>query len=88
MGVVFASADGGLSRHLAVRATSDRVVHAKPAPDLVLLACRELGVAPAEAVLVGDSRYDREAARAAGAGFVGLGIDGDTRIERLGELFR
>jgi HAD superfamily hydrolase (TIGR01509 family) len=72
--------------HLPVRATSDRVKNAKPAPDLVLLACRELGLEPSEVVMVGDSRYDREAARAAGARFVGLGIDGDVRIERLGEL--
>jgi len=71
---------------IAVLATADRVEHAKPAPDLVLLACRELGVPPADAALVGDSRYDREAARAAGAWFIGLGIDGDRRIERLGEL--
>ncbi|MBL8956887.1 MAG: haloacid dehalogenase, partial [Myxococcaceae bacterium] len=33
-----------------------------------------------------DSRYDREAARAAGARFIGLGIDGDERLERLGDL--
>ena len=79
-------AHGGLSSLLPVRATADRVEHAKPAPDLVLLACRELGVSPSQAVLVGDSRYDREAARAAGVGFVGLGIDGERRIERLSEL--
>ena len=77
---------GGLSELITVRATSDRVKLAKPAPDLVLLACRELGVSPADAVMVGDSRYDREAAGAAGVRFVGLGIDGDARIERLGEL--
>ena len=36
--------------------------------------------------MVGDSRFDREAAAAAGIHFVGLGIDGDRRIERLFEL--
>ncbi|MBL8957171.1 MAG: HAD family phosphatase, partial [Myxococcaceae bacterium] len=35
-------AHGGLE--LPVLATADRVPYAKPAPDLVLLACRELGV--------------------------------------------
>lgn len=39
---------------------------AKPAPDLLLLACRILGVAPADAVVIGDSAYDVDAARAAG----------------------
>jgi HAD superfamily hydrolase (TIGR01509 family) len=75
---------GRLGGHLTVRATSDRVPHAKPAPDLVLLACRELGVSPLEAALVGDSRYDREAARAAKARFIGFGIDID--LDRIAQI--
>ena len=70
------------------RATSDRVAHAKPAPDLVQLACRELGVEANEAWMVGDSKYDRGAAQAAGVRFVGLGLDGDARIEGLAQLQR
>ena len=69
-----------------VLATADRVPRAKPAPDLVLLACRELGVGVDEAWMVGDSKYDRGAANAAGVYFVGLGLEGDRRIERLAEL--
>lgn len=71
---------------LDVLATADRVVRSKPAPDLVELALKELGVAAGDAWLVGDSRYDRGAAEAAGVRFVGLGIDGDQRVERLAEL--
>lgn len=67
-------------------ATADQVVHAKPAPDLVLLACRQLGVDPTKAVMVGDSRYDRGAAMAAGAKFIGYGIDGDARVQRLTDV--
>lgn len=67
-------------------ATADRVPHAKPAPDLIELALRETGVAAHEASMVGDSKYDRQAAKAAGVHFVGLGIDGDRRIARLSEL--
>jgi phosphoglycolate phosphatase/AHBA synthesis associated protein len=37
----------------------------KPAPDLLLAALSRLAVAPGEAIMVGDSRYDREAAAAA-----------------------
>ena len=66
-------------------ATADRA-EAKPAPDLVLLACSELGVAAEDAWLVGDSRYDQAAARAAGAVFVGLGLPGDETIATLAEL--
>ncbi len=83
-----------LARALVERAgaTPDTVVGAndaarpKPAPDLVLEACRRLRVEPERAVLVGDSAYDRDAARAAGSPFVGLRIDGDHRIGDLVEL--
>ena len=45
----------------------------KPRPDGLLRACRELGVAPGEAVMVGDSAdTDLRAAVAAGCGFVGV----------------
>jgi phosphoglycolate phosphatase-like HAD superfamily hydrolase len=43
-----------------------RVEHAKPAPDLLLLAARELGVEPGAAWYVGDSTWDMQAAVAAG----------------------
>jgi HAD superfamily hydrolase (TIGR01509 family) len=42
------------------------VEHAKPAPDLLLLAASELGVEPADAWYVGDSTWDMRAAVAAG----------------------
>jgi phosphoglycolate phosphatase/AHBA synthesis associated protein len=67
-------------------ATADRVAHAKPSPDLVQLACHELGVRASDAWMVGDSKFDRQAAQSAGVFFVGLKLDGDRRIERLSEL--
>jgi HAD superfamily hydrolase (TIGR01509 family) len=42
----------------------------KPAPDLLLHALGALGASPAEALMVGDTRYDEEAARAAGLEFL------------------
>jgi HAD superfamily hydrolase (TIGR01509 family) len=59
-----------LDRHFDAVVGSDEVPRSKPAPDLVVEACRRLAVAPGRAVLVGDSSYDEEAARAAGAGFI------------------
>ena len=38
----------------------------KPAPDMLLAACRETGCGPSDALLVGDSQADLAAARAAG----------------------
>jgi len=62
------------------------VPNAKPAPDMVREACRRLGVGTHEAVVVGDSRYDLEAARAAGVHCIGLRLDADSRIERLADV--
>jgi HAD superfamily hydrolase (TIGR01509 family) len=46
--------------------TSDDVEHSKPAPDLYLLACERLGVAPADALALEDSPSGIAAAKAAG----------------------
>jgi HAD superfamily hydrolase (TIGR01549 family) len=67
-------------------ACADPPLRAKPEPDLVRHACEKLSVDAAEAWMIGDTRYDRDAAAQAGVHFVGLRIDGDARIERLTEL--
>jgi HAD superfamily hydrolase (TIGR01509 family) len=48
------------------------VANAKPAPDLLLFAARELGVDPEHTWYVGDSVWDMQAARAAGMRAVGV----------------
>ena len=75
-----------VSTLLDVLATADRVKKSKPHPDLVELALKDLGVTAENAWFVGDSRFDRGASEAAKVKFIGLGIDGDVRIERLSEL--
>ena len=47
----------------------DEVPRSKPAPDGILKACERLGVAPSETIMIGDSRFDEGAAKAAGTGF-------------------
>lgn len=81
-------ARAGLEGLFDALATADRVPLAKPAPDLVLLALQETQTAAADAWMVGDSKYDRMAAGSAGVRFLGLGIDGDARLERLGDFPR
>jgi HAD superfamily hydrolase (TIGR01509 family) len=49
-----------------------RVAHAKPAPDLLLLAASELGVEPSRTWYVGDSTWDMRAAAAAGMRPIGV----------------
>lgn len=46
--------------------TSSDVVHAKPAPDLYLLAARRLGIPPGECIALEDSEFGVRAASAAG----------------------
>ncbi|HEX7196583.1 MAG TPA: HAD family phosphatase [Candidatus Limnocylindria bacterium] len=48
------------------------VAHAKPAPDLLLLAARELGVAAERCWYVGDATWDMRAAVAAGMEAIGV----------------
>jgi phosphoglycolate phosphatase len=56
----------GLAALLDAVVCGDEVAHRKPHPQIVLLACSRLGVAPSQAVMVGDSVNDVLAARAAG----------------------
>ncbi|MCB8836870.1 HAD-IA family hydrolase [Aurantimonas sp. VKM B-3413] len=61
----------GLTRHfLAVRTADD--CPSKPHPAMVEECCAELGVAVSDALVVGDSIYDIEMARAAGAHALGV----------------
>lgn len=48
-----------------------RVEHAKPAPDLLLVAAEELGVTPAGCWVVGDATWDALAGLAAGMVVIG-----------------
>ena len=59
----------------------------KPAPDVIFRACEVLGVEPWDALVVGDSDYDKEAAAAAGAPFAGIGgIQGNYTLSDLRQV--
>ena len=57
------------------------VEHAKPAPDLLLLAARKLKTQPAECWYVGDSAWDMRAAKAAGMVAVGVAYGAATKSD-------
>ena len=66
----------GLASYFERRFSATQVARGKPAPDLFLLAAREMGAAAARAIVIEDSVAGVEAARAAGMraiGFVGGG---------------
>lgn len=56
----------GLDGFFPVVVCGDTVVRKKPDPEPVLTACARLDVRPADALMIGDSANDCEAARAAG----------------------
>jgi HAD superfamily hydrolase (TIGR01549 family) len=62
--------------------SSDEVEKSKPDPDVVHAALRKLrGITPAEAIMVGDTPYDAEAATKAGVGAVGVLCGGFPEFE-------
>jgi HAD superfamily hydrolase (TIGR01509 family) len=65
-------ARGDLGPLVDVASTSDDADSSKPAPDIVEAALAKAAVPPADAVMVGDTRYDVEAAHRAGVACVAL----------------
>lgn len=55
-----------IGQYFSVIVTGDMVEHSKPQPDIYLLACRKLGVAPEEAYALEDSPNGIRAAHRAG----------------------
>lgn len=62
----------GIESYMETIVTIDDVVRGKPDPEAVLKALEQLGVAPEEALMVGDSKYDMIAGRDAGVKTVGV----------------
>lgn len=55
-----------------VETSSDDAERSKPHPDIFQAALDKLGVAPKDAIVIGDTPYDAEAARKAGLPCIGL----------------
>ncbi|MEM8550958.1 MAG: HAD-IA family hydrolase [Pseudomonadota bacterium] len=75
----------GLQRHFATTVTADDAP-SKPAPDMVHLALAETGADAIHTVVVGDSAFDMEMARAAGAKAIGVswGYHDVARLKQAG----
>jgi HAD superfamily hydrolase (TIGR01509 family) len=76
----------GIDKHFKMVITSDQVQNGKPAPDIVFEACRRLDVKPEEVILIGDTKSDVKAGRAAGCRVIGINIDADFSINSISEL--
>lgn len=73
----------GLAHHFVTQQVADHHP-SKPHPAMLQAALAETGVAPERAVMVGDTRYDIEMARAAGVRSVGVrwGYQAETALGR------
>ncbi|MPN61129.1 Phosphoglycolate phosphatase [bioreactor metagenome] len=61
-----------IAKYFSVVIGGDDVQNKKPHPDPLLLVASKLGIKPEQMLLVGDSRNDIQAAKAAGCPSVGL----------------
>lgn len=72
--------DAGLAPHVDACVAVVPGLREKPAPDLLQRALGLLGVPPGRALMVGDTEYDAQAARAAGTAFLRYEIRKGTRL--------
>lgn len=73
-------------------ASADDAEHSKPEPDIFKAALRSAGVAPQEAMVVGDTPYDAEAALKAGLRPIGVSCglfrEAELRAAGCGAVYR
>ena len=69
---IFSSVGQDLRTRMDVVTTASDVEESKPAPDMLQAVLRKLGKQPTEALFVGDTIYDAEAASKAGVPFAGV----------------
>jgi HAD superfamily hydrolase (TIGR01509 family) len=62
----------GVDGVIREKTSAGDVEESKPEPDVVMAALRKLRLPASAAVLIGDTPYDREAARRAGVAFIGF----------------
>jgi len=75
-----------LNKYFDTVVTSDDVRHAKPDPEIVFKACKLLEVKPGGTIVVGDTKSDIEAGKAAGCTIIGMNIKADYTIRKMSEL--
>ena len=78
----------GLDDLLELTVGIHEVARPKPSPDMIDKCVAHFGIAPHEAVYVGDTSSDHAAARAAGTHFIAVGehVEAPLRIRELREL--
>lgn len=76
----------GLIGMVDVTVGAEREIPSKPAPDMILHACHEIQVEPRRVLVVGDSRFDAEAAAAARAQYLGYKNSTGASVQHLSDV--
>lgn len=79
-------ASAGLTDFIDTLVTASDVPRPKPEPDMLLEAVERLGKLPGAVTMVGDSKYDRQAAESAGCTFIHFGVEIDALPELIERL--
>jgi HAD superfamily hydrolase (TIGR01509 family) len=76
----------GVREYIDVRTTADDANESKPAPDIVTSALKRASVTADEAIMIGDTPYDLEAAHAAGVALIAMRCGGWGDADLLGAI--
>lgn len=57
-----------IEEYISCMVCADDGIPSKPAPDMVLTLCKQMGIEPSKVMVIGDTTSDLKMARAAGAG--------------------
>ena len=77
-----------LKKYFKAVVAVDDVKRGKPAPDMILKACKMMKVKPKNTILIGDTKNDMIAGRRAGCVTIGYKVKGEFRISRLNSITR
>ena len=77
-----------LDRYFEAVVSADEVGKGKPAPDMIIEACKILEVDPTEILLIGDSESDIKACKKVGCNPIRIGSADDANFESIEELYK
>lgn len=72
-----------LDKYLDLQLSNEDVERPKPAPDIYLKAMKELGVTPAETLVVEDNEHGRQSVRASGAHLMAVRNPDDVTLTNI-----
>jgi len=75
-----------LNKYFDTFITSDDVNRGKPNPEIVFKTCKILNVEPEHVIIIGDTKSDIQAGKAAGCKVIGMNIKADYTIRKISEL--